>query len=225
MVSATHQCESAIGTPMSPPPWTHSPPRLTSLGWQSTGFGFPASYSKFPLSVYFTYGNVYVSMLLSPIIPLSPSPLCPKALELALLSIIHFFCWDRIAGWLILKHAIFVDTNISLLPYANTSLFLKSKSLFETTIGSHKGTPRGTSFIKRALSSKPHCFDKSKKFFWLIITRAVTDSVPVLPIRHDSNLLVLIAFSNGPMRRDGRVSCLLTKPLCFLPGMQLAHGS
>ena len=52
-------------------PWTHSPPRLTSLGWQSTSFGFPASYSKFPLSIYFTYGNVYVSMLLSHIISLS----------------------------------------------------------------------------------------------------------------------------------------------------------
>ena len=131
MVSATHQCESAIGTPMSPPPWTLSPPRLTSLGWQSTSFGFPVSYSKFPLSIYFTYGNVYVSMLLSPIIPLSPSPLCPKALELTLLSIIHFFCWDRIAGWLILKHAIFVDTNISFLSYAYSC---KHISFFEIQI-------------------------------------------------------------------------------------------
>ena len=28
-------------------------------------FGFPASYSKFLLAIYFAYGNVYVSMLLS----------------------------------------------------------------------------------------------------------------------------------------------------------------
>ena len=33
----------------------------------------PASYSKFPLSIYFTYGNVPVSKLLSQFIPPSPS--------------------------------------------------------------------------------------------------------------------------------------------------------
>ena len=38
---------------------------------------FPESYSKFPLAVYFTYGNVYVSMLLSPFITPSPLHLIP----------------------------------------------------------------------------------------------------------------------------------------------------
>ena len=41
---------------------------------QSTGFGFLASYSKFPLAVCFTYGSVYVSTLLFQFIPGSPSP-------------------------------------------------------------------------------------------------------------------------------------------------------
>ena len=42
---------------------------------QSTGldFGFPTSYSKFPLAIYFTYGNIHVSVLLSQVIPPSPS--------------------------------------------------------------------------------------------------------------------------------------------------------
>ena len=34
----------------------------------------PVSRRKFPLAVYFTYGNVYVSMLFSQFIPPSPSP-------------------------------------------------------------------------------------------------------------------------------------------------------
>ena len=34
----------------------------------------PVSYIKLALVIYFTYGNVYVSMLFSQIIPPSPSP-------------------------------------------------------------------------------------------------------------------------------------------------------
>ena len=56
---------------------------------QTTGFGFPVSYSKFPLAIYFTYGHVYVSMLLSQIIPPSPSPLCPKVCS----SCLHLLCF------------------------------------------------------------------------------------------------------------------------------------
>ena len=40
--------------PLSPPSPSH-PSRLS----QSTGFRFPASYSKLPLAIYFTYGNLY----------------------------------------------------------------------------------------------------------------------------------------------------------------------
>lgn len=168
-------------------------------------------------------------MPLSQIIPLSPSLLCLKVLELTLLSIIHFFLLRQNC-----RMTDFKACNICRYKYQPPTIcvllqtdhfFLKSKALFETDCGSHQGTPRGTSFVKRALSSKLHCFDKSKKFF-LIITRAVIDWAPVLLIRHDFNLLVLIAFPNGPMRRDGRVPLLIHwTSLCFLPSTQLAHIS
>ena len=59
--------------PPSPfPPTAAHPSRLS----QSTRFGFPASYSKFPLAMYFTYGNAHVSQ----IIPPSPSPTVSKIL-------------------------------------------------------------------------------------------------------------------------------------------------
>ena len=54
----------------APPSWTSHPSRLS----QRTGFELPASYGKLPLAVYFTYGNIYVSMLLSQLILPSPSP-------------------------------------------------------------------------------------------------------------------------------------------------------
>ena len=51
------------------PPSTSSHPSELS---QTTGFQLPASYSKFPLFTCFTHGDVYVSRLLSLIIPPSP---------------------------------------------------------------------------------------------------------------------------------------------------------
>ena len=51
---------------MSPPSWTYLPPPSPSYPSrlsQSTGFGIPVSYSKFPLAISFTYGNVYVDSL------------------------------------------------------------------------------------------------------------------------------------------------------------------
>ena len=76
VASATHLYESAIGKHVTPPSWgsSHLPPHpILSRLSQSTSFGFPASYIKLPPATYFTYGNVYVSMLFSESSP--PSPL------------------------------------------------------------------------------------------------------------------------------------------------------
>ena len=55
MVFAIHWHESATGICMSPPSWSSlsppSPSQPSRLS-QSTGFGFPVSYSKFPLVIY-----------------------------------------------------------------------------------------------------------------------------------------------------------------------------
>ena len=68
MVSAKRQHELAIGTQVSLPLKSPAPSHPSRLS-QSTDFGFPTSYSKFPLAICFTCGNVYVSMLFSQIIP------------------------------------------------------------------------------------------------------------------------------------------------------------
>ena len=53
-----------------PPPSPSHPPGLS----QSTSFGYPASCIKLALVIYFTYGNIHVSMLFSHIILPLPSP-------------------------------------------------------------------------------------------------------------------------------------------------------
>ena len=67
MVFAIHQHESAMGIPVSLHP-EPSPPYPSGLS-QSTGFGCPASCIELALVIYFTYGNVHVSLLFSQIIP------------------------------------------------------------------------------------------------------------------------------------------------------------
>ena len=78
MVSATHQHESAIGIHMSSPSGTSLPILPLCV---ITALCFLVLDSKFPLTVYFTYDNVYVLMLLSPIIPPSPSQTVSKSLS------------------------------------------------------------------------------------------------------------------------------------------------
>ena len=73
MISAIYQHKSALAIHMSPliPP-SHLPPHpLPSMLSDSSGFWFPVSYSEYPLAIYFTYGNVYVLMRFSQIIPSS----------------------------------------------------------------------------------------------------------------------------------------------------------
>ena len=76
LVSARHQHESAIGVHTSHHSWTNLPPPTPSPSSrlsQSIGFLLPASNSKFPLPICFTYGNIYVSILLSQFVPAFPS--------------------------------------------------------------------------------------------------------------------------------------------------------
>ena len=94
MASAIHQHESAIGIHVTPPFWTssHLPPHsIPSRLSQSTSFGFPASYIKLPPAIYFTHGNVYVSMLFSGSSPPSPSPSVHKSV---LYVCVSKFLWE-----------------------------------------------------------------------------------------------------------------------------------
>ena len=87
LISAIHQCELTMGVLISPPSWTFlSPPTFpTPLVVTEPWSEIPESYSKFPLSIYFTYDSVYVSMLLSPFI--SPSLSSPQPWSISRLSI------------------------------------------------------------------------------------------------------------------------------------------
>ena len=60
LVSAKYQHESAMGIHMSPPSWISHPSLSPSHPSRllEPRFEFPESYSKFPLALYFTYGNV-----------------------------------------------------------------------------------------------------------------------------------------------------------------------
>ena len=90
MASAIHQHESPIGIHVTPPSWTpllppcpSHPPRWS---W-NTSSGFFVSYTKLPLALDFTYGNVHVSILFSQTIPPSPSPTVSK--RLFFMSVVH----------------------------------------------------------------------------------------------------------------------------------------
>ena len=100
MLSAIHQHESAIGVHVPPSSKTSlllpSPSHSSRLP-QTTSFRLPVSRSKFLLAIYSTYGNIYVSVLLSlkSSLLLSP-PLCLKVYSLCL----HLHCCpvDRFIG-------------------------------------------------------------------------------------------------------------------------------
>ena len=74
LVSAIQQCKLAIFIHKSSPFWaslssTFSPLKVIT-GCQA---GLPVLYSNFSLTIYFTHGSVYMSILLSPFIPLFSS--------------------------------------------------------------------------------------------------------------------------------------------------------
>ena len=72
---------SATGTHVSPHPESpsHLPPHPIPLGSQSPGFECPASCIELVLLIYFTCGNIHVSVLFSQIIPPLPSPRVQKS--------------------------------------------------------------------------------------------------------------------------------------------------
>ena len=79
---------------MSPPSGTSLPPSIPSHPSRlspHTRFEFPASYSKLPLAVCFTYGDVYVSVLLPHFISHSPSPTVSTSLFIWFFTFIQYF--------------------------------------------------------------------------------------------------------------------------------------
>ena len=67
------QYELTINIPVSPPSWTHPPTSLPTLSLWAVRC--PTSRTELALAIYLTYGNVYVSVLVSQSIPPSPSPI------------------------------------------------------------------------------------------------------------------------------------------------------
>ena len=80
MVFAIHQHELATDIHVCPLLDPSPTSLLTTSLWVAPSFVCPASRIKLELAIYFTYGNVHVSMLFSQIIPPSPSPTESKSL-------------------------------------------------------------------------------------------------------------------------------------------------
>ena len=83
LVSAAQQRESAVSIHMPPPsgaflPITTPIPTLQVITEHRVEL--PVLYSNFLLALYFTYGNVYISVLLSQFVPPSPAPAVSKGL-------------------------------------------------------------------------------------------------------------------------------------------------
>ena len=75
LVSAVQQSKSAIIIHISLPSWASLPyPHPTPLGHHRVSGWLPVLYSNISPAICFTHGSVYMSMLLSPFVPLSPSP-------------------------------------------------------------------------------------------------------------------------------------------------------
>ena len=72
-----------MSLPLEPP--FYLPPHPTLLGCYRAWFELPESNSRFPLAIYFTHGNVHVSMLLPPYIP----PSSPRPVRHAQKSILY----------------------------------------------------------------------------------------------------------------------------------------
>ena len=84
---------------MSPPSWTSAPPSHPIIPLQVVTehrVEVPVSLSNFPLVIYFTYGNVNVSVLLSQLAPPSPSPAVSKSLLMSAYGFITTILIDSV---------------------------------------------------------------------------------------------------------------------------------
>ena len=79
LFSLQPQHESAIGIHISPPFWSSLPSPAPSHPLEPL-YEFPEPYSKFPLALYFTYGNVSFRVTLSLSLTLSSPPSVPVSL-------------------------------------------------------------------------------------------------------------------------------------------------
>ena len=89
-----YMCPPILNRP--PPPFQPHPSRLS----QNTSFECPASCIELALVIYFTYGNVHVSVLISQIIPPSSSPTESKSLFFSYKQYFQMRSWhlsDRLA--------------------------------------------------------------------------------------------------------------------------------
>ena len=70
--------------PLPPEPPFHLPPHTALQPVREPLFEFPESYSKFPLAIYFTYGNINLHVTLSTHLTHFSPTLCPQVCSLCL---------------------------------------------------------------------------------------------------------------------------------------------
>ena len=121
-----YMCFPPSWTPLSPPS-----PRYPSGLSQSTGFGCPASYIELALIIYFTHGNVRVSMLFSQIIPPLPSPTASKVCSLHLCLLRCHAC--RIIVTVVLTSIYMHEYTVFVFLFL-TDFTLHSRLQFQTTL-------------------------------------------------------------------------------------------
>jgi len=104
--------------------------------WKAAVNGVTESYSKFPLVIFFAYGSVYVSMLLSPFVSLSPSPaptlhIHKSVLYVCISIVVHIY------NWILLSHK---KEHIGVSVNSAVQIFYDlTNILFTWTIISNKG--------------------------------------------------------------------------------------